>query len=122
MLNTTNNKGAPRNGTPSTPHSYSTKTQWNYKSSFDRTRLPVSTHYYPAQGLKLSGKGAWRDAVCPFHDDTKPSLRVRLETGSFRCMVCDARGGDVLAFHMQRYGLSFKDAAVALGAWVGGAK
>jgi hypothetical protein len=32
-------------------------------------------------------------------------------------MACCAKGGDVLAFHMQRYGLSFIDAAKALGAW-----
>ena len=122
MHNTTNNKGAPRNGTPSTPRNYSNKTRWNYKGGFDRTRLPVSTHYYSSQGLTLKGKGAWRDAICPFHQDTKPSLRIRVESGAFRCMVCGAHGGDVLAFHMQRYGLTFKAAAVALGAWIGGAK
>jgi hypothetical protein len=32
-------------------------------------------------------------------------------------MACGARGGDVLAFHMQRYELRFIDAAKALGAW-----
>jgi hypothetical protein len=122
MHNTTNNKGAPHTGTPPTPRRYFTKTTGNYKSGFDRDRLPISTKYYPAQGMELKGKGAWRDAVCPFHTDTKPSLRVRLETGAFRCMVCSAHGGDVLSFHMQRYGLTFKAAAIALGAWKGGTK
>ena len=89
---------------------------------FDRSRLPSPASYYAAQGLALKGKGAWRDAVCPFHADSKPSLRVRLETGAFSCMACGAHGGDVLAFHMQRHGLNFKAAAVALGAWIGGAK
>jgi hypothetical protein len=47
-----------------------------------------------------------------------PSLRKRIETGAFYCMVCGAHGGDVLAFHMQRHGrLRFIDAARALGAW-----
>jgi hypothetical protein len=32
-------------------------------------------------------------------------------------MVCGAHGGDVLAFHMQRHGLRFIEAAQALGAW-----
>jgi hypothetical protein len=32
-------------------------------------------------------------------------------------MVCGAYGGDLLAFHMRRYGLRFIDAARALGAW-----
>jgi len=55
--------------------------------------------------------------LCPFHDDHNPSLRVRLDTGGFKCMACGARGGDVLSFHMKRYGLSFKQAAKDLGAW-----
>lgn len=85
--------------------------------AFKRDRLPNPGEYYHAQGLKLSGGGEWKSAVCPFHDDTKPSLRVRLDTGGFRCMVCGAHGGDVLAFHMQRHGLRFIEAARALGAW-----
>ena len=68
-------------------------------------------------GIKLRGAGGWRDAICPFHEDSKPSLRDRFETGAFRCMACGAHGGDVLAFHMQRHGLRFVDAAKALGAW-----
>lgn len=85
--------------------------------AFRRDRLPEPAGYYRKQGLKLTGSGAWKSAICPFHNDTKPSLRVRVETGGFRCMVCGTHGGDVLAFHMQRYGLRFIDAARALGAW-----
>ena len=86
---------------------------------FRRDRLPDPSAYYESQGLRPTGRGEWRDAVCPFHEDTKPSLRVRLETGAFRCMACGASGGDVLAFHMKRHGLQFADAAQALGAWEG---
>jgi hypothetical protein len=93
--------------------------QRHTQSAFDKSRLPNPAQYYEAQGLRLTGRGAWRDAVCPFHEDTKPSLRVRTDNGAFSCMVCGAHGGDVLAFHMQRHGLMFKAAAVALGAWKG---
>lgn len=89
---------------------------------FDRIRLPSPSAYFEAQGLTLKGKGAWLDAVCPFHADTKPSLRVRIETGAFSCMACGAHGGDVLAYHMQLHNMDFKAAAVSLGAWVGGAR
>lgn len=89
---------------------------------FDRARLPVPAKYYESQGLALKGKGAWLDAVCPFHADTKPSLRVKIETGAFSCMACGAHGGDVLAYHIQRHGTTFRAACVALGAWVEGAK
>lgn len=89
----------------------------NPRFGFRRDLLPSPNEYLKLQGVKLTGAGAWRNAVCPFHDDTRPSLRVRIETGAFRCMVCGAHGGDVLAFHMLITGLPFKRAAQALGAW-----
>ena len=85
--------------------------------AFKRERLPNPAEYYHEQGLKFTGGGEWKSAICPFHGDTKPSLRVRLDSGGFRCMVCGEHGGDVLAFHMQRHGLRFIEAARALGAW-----
>lgn len=100
-----------------TPRAHSIKNRWNYKGGFDRSRLPDAGKYYAEQGLKLTGGGEWRNTICPFHEDTKPSLRVRLDTGGFKCMVCGAHGGDILAFHQQRHGLSFKQAAQQLGAW-----
>ena len=84
--------------------------------------MPHPWEYFAQQGLKLTGGGEWRNAICPFHDDTKPSLRVRVESGAFSCMVCGAHGGDVLAFHRLRHGLNFIDAAKQLGAWTGGEK
>lgn len=85
--------------------------------AFVRERLPHPADYYAAEGVALVGRGGWRDALCPFHLDSRPSLRVRFETGAFRCMACGAHGGDVLAFHMQLHGLRFVEAAKALGAW-----
>lgn len=87
---------------------------------FVRARLPDPLPYYAAQGVELRGRGAWRDALCPFHADTSPSLRVHAESGAFRCMSCSAAGGDVLAFHQRRHGLGFVEAARALGAWEDG--
>jgi DNA primase len=83
---------------------------------FRRERLPSPSEYFSGQNLKVSG-GEWKSALCPFHSDTNPSLRVRLDTGAFRCMACGAHGGDVLAFHIQRHGLRFDAAVKALGAW-----
>lgn len=87
------------------------------QAAFNRKRLPSPAEYYRSQGLKLIGGGEWKSAICPFHLDTRPSLRLRLDTGGFRCMVCGAHGGDVLAFHMKRTGLPFIRAAKDLGAW-----
>ena len=68
----------------------------------------------------MKGGGIWRDALCPFHNDTKPSLRVKIETGAFSCMACGAHGGSIVAFHMRLHKLNFKVAVMALGAWAGG--
>jgi len=84
---------------------------------FQREALPDPLTYYSAAGLRLIGHGAWRSALCPFHEETRPSLRVRVETGAYRCMGCGARGGDVLDFHRARHGLSFAQAARDLSAW-----
>lgn len=96
---------------------YPTRGNLRTAFAFKRDRLPEPADYFREQGLRLIGGGAWKSARCPFHNDKMPSLRVRIETGAFRCMVCGIRGGDVLAFHMQRHGLRFIDAARALGAW-----
>ncbi len=84
---------------------------------FNKSALQRPANYFEEQGLRLMGGGEWKNALCPFHDDHKPSLRVRLDTGGFKCMACGPHGGDVLSFHMQRYGFSFKQAAKNLGAW-----
>lgn len=85
---------------------------------FSRKALPPAIQYYESQGINLKGSGAWRDAICPFHKDTKPSLRVNIEKGAYRCMACGAHGGDVLAFHMHKHGLGFVESAKQLGAWI----
>ena len=87
-----------------------------YKSTFNRNLLPRPGEYYRKQGLKLTGGAEWKSAICPFHEDKNPSLRLRLDSGGFRCMACGVHGGDVLAFHMQLHKLNFMSAARALGA------
>ena len=83
---------------------------------FQREMLPEPCGYFEREGVRLIGRGRWRSALCPFHDDHNPSLRVNVETGAFRCMTCGSKGGDVLAFHRARHGLSFVQAARDLGA------
>ena len=87
------------------------------RSHFRPDRLPGAAAYFADEGLKIVGSGEWRSAICPFHEDRHPSLRVRMKNGAFRCMTCGAKGGDILAFHQKRHGQTFKEAAIALGAW-----
>lgn len=87
---------------------------------FVRDHLPDPVSYYENQGLQLKGPrmAPWRTAECRFHGGSD-SMRIKVATGAFRCMACEAKGGDVLAFHMAMYGLDFIQAARALGAWSG---
>lgn len=85
--------------------------------SFDRDRLPDPAGYFEGEGLRLQGRGTWRTTRCDFHGGSD-SLRVNVDSGAWVCMSCGVKGGDVLAYAMQRDGIDFVPAAKALGAWV----
>ena len=36
----------------------------------------------------LQGKGKQRTALCPFHDDTKNSLSINIDNGTWNCKAC----------------------------------
>jgi hypothetical protein len=79
-------------------------------------QFPSPLTYYQQQftDLKLLDK-AWVSVRCCFHDDRQPSLRLNLKNGSFRCFGCGARGGNIIAFHCQRYQLTFAQSIIVLG-------
>ncbi len=66
---------------------------------------------FELNGLKIR-KDEWNDGgLCPFHDDKKAgSFYVNLTSGAYNCFSCNAKGGDVIAFTMNLYGLSFSEA------------
>lgn len=53
------------------------------------------------QYLSLSKKGRNYVAICPFHNDTRPSLSISPERQIYKCFVCD-NGGNVFTF-LQNY-------------------
>ena len=59
--------------------------------------------------LQLTQKGRDLVAICPFHDDNRPSLRVNPARQSWKCWSCDA-GGDVFSFVMRRENVEFGEA------------
>ena len=61
------------------------------------------------QYLTLRREGRSYKALCPWHDDTNPSLQINPERQSWKCWVCDI-GGDVFSFIMQREGITFPEA------------
>jgi hypothetical protein len=85
--------------------------------SFNREHLPNPQDYYAnTVGLKLDGRGPWRNTRCEFHGG-RSSMRINIQSGGFMCMSCGEKGGDVLAYHQQVNDLEFIDAAKALNAW-----
>ena len=85
-------------------------------SEFKKDLLPDALGYFESQGLKLSARGPWRTTQCRFHDGSD-SMRINTTSGAWRCMSCNAKGGDVLAYHMAANCLDFVSAAKDLGAW-----
>jgi len=62
---------------------------------------------------QLRRQGRRYVALCPWHDDTRPSLQVNPERQSFRCWVCNI-GGDIFSFVMKMEGVTFPEALAML--------
>jgi len=63
--------------------------------------------------IPLRRQGRHYVGLCPWHDDSRPSLQVNPERQSWRCWVC-AIGGDVFSFVMKMDGVSFPEALALL--------
>lgn len=59
--------------------------------------------------LPLRRQGRIYVALCPWHDDSRPSLQVNPERQSWKCWVCDI-GGDVFSFLMKKENVDFREA------------
>ena len=65
----------------------------------------------PIEGVaeRLGLRVTRHKALCPFHDDSHPSLSFCVRRNTFRCFVCDAHGGTI-DLVMRFLGKDFKDA------------
>ena len=57
--------------------------------------------------LRRDGRGY--AALCPWHDDSRPSLKINPDRQSFKCWVCDI-GGDIFSFLMKIERVDFREA------------
>ncbi|MFW6169600.1 MAG: DNA primase [Planctomycetota bacterium] len=62
-----------------------------------------------SRSVRLRRQGKLYVGLCPWHDDSRPSLQVNPERQSWKCWVCDV-GGDVFSFAMKREGVDFPTA------------
>ena len=61
-----------------------------------KTQVPIQELISEFIPVKKSGRGYV--AICPFHDDHKPSLQIHPQKGIFKCFACGT-GGDLIAFY-----------------------
>lgn len=47
--------------------------------------------------------------ICPWHEDSRPSLQINPERQTWKCWVCDI-GGDVFSYMMRAEGVDFREA------------
>lgn len=62
-------------------------------------------------GFRVEGKTG--KILCPFHNDTKPSMQIYPGHRGYFCFVC-GQGGSVIDFVMKYFNLSFLDACKKL--------
>ncbi len=68
--------------------------------------------------IQLRRQGRGYVGLCPWHDDTRPSLQVNPERQSWKCWVCDV-GGDIFSFVEKIEGVSFPEALALLAEQAG---
>ncbi len=71
--------------------------------------------YLPS--MKFNGSGM-AQALCIFHNDSKPSLSVNLTTGQFKCFGCDSKGS-IFDFYQKKHNADFKTALTDLARQAG---
>jgi DNA primase catalytic core len=96
----------------------------------DRERILDATNIVDLIGeqLRLVPKGREFVCLCPFHDDSKPSMYVVPHKQIYHCFACGA-GGNALDFTMNYHAMGFVEAlkhladraGVELTPWKGGA-
>ena len=76
---------------------------------FDKIRKQVDIVKVISCYIPLVKKGKNYMAVCPFHNDSNPSLTVSYEKQIYKCFSCGA-SGNVFTFVQEYEGISFMDA------------
>ena len=93
------------------------ETRVAFDSSFDakeQVRQAIDiVDLFGKYNLSLRRQGRSFVALCPWHDDTRPSLQVNPERQSWKCWPCDV-GGDIFSFVMKMEGVDFPEALAML--------
>ncbi|MFM9011816.1 MAG: CHC2 zinc finger domain-containing protein, partial [Planctomycetota bacterium] len=75
----------------------------------ERVREAVDIVDVVGSYVTLRRQGKAMTGLCPWHEDSRPSLQVNPERQTYRCWVCDV-GGDVFSFVMRMEKVEFREA------------
>ncbi len=81
-------------------------TERSFQDAKEQVRQAVDIVELVGGYLDLRREGRQYKALCPWHDDSRPSLTVNPERQTYRCWVCDL-GGDCFNFVMRIEGIEF---------------
>lgn len=81
-----------------------------------KARLPIEE--LVGQYCQIQKKGRNFVCLCPFHNDTRPSLTVSPDKGIAYCFPCQ-KGGDIFSFYQEIEGVEFRQALKDLAEKVG---
>jgi DNA primase len=84
----------------------------------EQVRQSVDIVELIGQHVQLQRRGRNFLGLCPWHEDTRPSLQVNPDRQSWKCWVCDI-GGDVFSYAMRREGIEFREALELLAELAG---
>lgn len=76
--------------------------------------LSAALDHYGVQYRQIPG---WQTVVCVFHSETRPSLRVNVDSGGFMCQACGVTGGNIYAFVAAKEGVPYRDAVNIVAGW-----
>ena len=68
--------------------------------------------------IEIYPDGAGFKAICPFHNDTNPSMKISVTKKIFKCFVCNT-GGNVIQFVQKYEKISFNEACAKLAKRIG---
>ncbi len=77
-----------------------------------KSRLPIEE--LVGQYCQIKKKGSGFVCVCPFHQDTHPSMQISPDKGIAYCFACSS-GGDIFSFYQKIEGVDFRQALKDLG-------
>jgi DNA primase len=75
----------------------------------ERVREAIDIVDVAGSYISLRRQGKVMTGLCPWHEDSRPSLQVNPDRQTYRCWVCDV-GGDVFSFVMRMEKVEFREA------------